>query len=221
MQDLGVFKKDISDAIKKYPKLSFSWGADNVPNLKGEIDIFYDNGENFVSFGVLIVFPENYPFFYPSVWEIGGMFPKSEEYHYLSDGALCLDVRQQIAVKSKNGIKTSDFIDAVLIPNLAWRYCLLNKIPFDKKDYKHGLDGIIEHYEEILETNDIYFILACLIAVTANKLPDRNDPCFCGKKSKFKKCHETAIESLSKIPKNLLKKDISEIYIFLKNKSKV
>lgn len=218
MRDLGVFKKDISDTLIKYPKLNFSFNNDGNIILRGEIDIFYDNGDNYVSFQVIIEVSKKYPYTYPMVWEIGKMFPKEQEFHYLYNAALCLDVKQSIAIKAKKGIKLTDFIAKDLIPNLAWRYCLLNDIPFDKKEYEHGLKGVIQEYQEILGTKDDLLLFKCLRAVELNILPERNELCLCGNQKKFKNCHETSLQHISKIPINTLRSDIAEIFQFLKFK---
>lgn len=218
MRDLGVFKKDISDTLIKYPKLTLSFNNEGDIILKGEIDIFYDNGDSYVAFLVLIKISKKYPFTYPTVWEIGKMFPKEQSFHYLDNNALCLDVKQSIAIKAKMGIKIVDFIEKDLIPNLAWRYCVLKDIPFERKEYKHGLEGVIQEYQEILETQDDSFLFKCLCAVALNKLPERNETCLCGNQKKFKNCHETSIQHISKMPINILRSDVTKIYQFLKFK---
>ena len=131
---------------------------------------------------------------------------------------MCLDVKQSIAIKAKKGIKIFDFIEKDLIPNLAWRYCVLNNIPFEKKEYEHGLKGVIQEYQEILETENDPFLLKCLCAIVLNKLPERNEPCLCGKQKKFKNCHEVSIQHILKMPINILRSDTIEIYQFLKSK---
>lgn len=217
MQNLGVFKKDVSDVLIKYPKLSLLFDDKGLPCLKGDIGIFYDNGENSVWFKVRIEIAQNYPFCYPNVWEIGGMFPKKESFHYLDNESLCLDSRPNIILKIQKGIKIIDFIDNILIPNLAWRYCLLEGIPFDKKEYKHGVKGIIQAYKEILQIEDDRVLILCFLSVVNNKIPDRNGrPCICSKDIKYKKCHEALINNLLQIPKPVLMKDFLAIANYLK-----
>ena len=222
MQNPGEFKKEVSDTLLRYPKLTLLCNSKGLPCLKGIIDIDYNNGENAISFDVLIEFPLNYPFWYPSVWEVGGMFPKEQDFHYLDNDALCLDAKQNIFLKSRNGINVSDFIEGVVIPNLAWRYCLLEKIPFEKKEYQHGIEGTIEAYKEILNTDDDRFVMICLYTIVYERLPDRNSrPCICGKNEKYKKCHEALIQNVLTVPMSILQKDTTQIYQFLKAKSRI
>lgn len=217
MQNPGVFKKDVSDALIRHPKLFLLFDDKGFPYLKGDIDIFYDDGKGCVSFALRIMISQNYPFCYPNVWETGGFFPKENTFHYLENGSLCLDSRPNVILKILKGIKILEFIEHTLIPNLAWRYCLLEGIPFDKREYKHGVEGIIEAYKEILQISDDKVLISCFLLIVNNKIPDRNErPCICGKNVKYKKCHEELVNNLLKMPKPALMKDFSDIANYLK-----
>jgi len=209
-------KKDIALTLEQYPKLALIECSGKPPSLKGQIDIV-DDGIIIETFDVLIQYTDGFPNCYPLTYETGGRFSQSNyDLHINSDGTLCLNVEQEEALETRNGITTNDFIRKVLIPNLAWRLCRLEGLTTELKEYRHGILGIIDRYKEILKTDNVRLILVMLARTVLNQLPERNDLCFCGGQRKYKLCHQQSIESLKLIRRDLLIKHFKAINETLK-----
>lgn len=208
---MDKLKKDIALTLEQYPKLALIERPDSPPSLKGQIDIV-DDGATLETFDVLIQYTEGFPNGYPLTYEIGGRFPRSNrDLHINSDGTLCLNVEQEEALETRNGITTNDFIQKVLIPNLAWRVCKLEGLTTELDEYRHGILGIIDSYKEKLKTDNVRLILVLLGRAALNQIPERNDLCFCGSEKKYKLCHHQAIESLKLIKRDVLIKHFKAI----------
>jgi ubiquitin-protein ligase len=213
--DIRLFKQDIAHTLEQYPKLSFHNNG-QYPYLTGIIEI-YDGETILEEFNVSIFFSDKYPFEYPKVYEIRGRFPRNPIFHIYKTGNFCLDTPVNEFFKTRNGILTIDFINKVLIPNLAWRICKLENIETDLKDFSHGFEGIIETYQELLKTQDLNEILKCfqITLSKSNLIPERNNDCFCKSGKKFKNCHSTKIHLLSLLPEHFLKNHFEELLKYL------
>ena len=208
---MDKLKKDIALALEQYPKLALIERSGNLPSLKGQIDII-DDDTTIETFDVLIQYTENFPNGYPLAYETGGRFPRfSPDLHINSDGTLCLNVEQEEALETRNGITTVVFIQKVLIPNLAWRVCRVEGLTTELEEHRHGVSGIIDSYQEKLKTDNVKLILVLLGKAALNQLPERNDMCFCGSEKKYKQCHYQAIESLKLIKREILFKHFKAI----------
>lgn len=208
---MDKLKKDIALTLEQYPKLVLMDRSGKLPSLKGRIDIV-DDGTTIETFDVLIQYTETFPNAYPLAYETGGRFPRSSpDLHINSDGTLCLNVEQEEALETRNGITTINFIQKVLIPNLAWRVCRLEGLTIELKEHRHGVLGIIDTYKEKLKTDNVKLILILLGKAASNKLPRRNNICFCGSEKKYKQCHYQAIESLKLLKRDVLFKHFKAI----------
>ncbi len=209
---MDKLKKDTALTLERYPKLALTERPGKLPSLTGQIDIVAEDGTVVETFAVRIQYTENFPNAYPLAYEIGGRFPKANsDLHVNSDGTLCLNVEQDEILGTRNGISTIDFIQNVLIPNLAWRVCKLEGLTTDLKEYRHGMEGIVDSYKEKLGTDNIRLILLLIGKAALNQLPERNERCICGSEKKYKQCHYPAIESIRLINRDILTKHFKAI----------
>jgi hypothetical protein len=219
MRDLGnnnFLKKDTALTIKRYPKLSAHVSLDGTNILEGEIDLTDDNNVGIELFKVKLLYTNKFPFAYPKVCETGGRFPKNDErMHINGDGTLCLNTEPLEAIDTFHGMSTINFIEKILLPNLAWRICKLEKMDDGLKDFSHGTRGTLEAYMELLEITEPGLVLTYLSKYLENALPKRNDPCLCGIPRKFKRCHESYKSKLAHIPNNIILKHVTALKTYI------
>lgn len=209
---MDKLKKDATLTLERYPKLALTERPGKLPSLTGQIDIVAEDGSIIETFTLRIQYTENFPNAYPLAYETGGRFLKTNpDLHVNADGTLCLNVEQDEILETRNGITTIDFIQNVLIPNLAWRVCKLEGLTTDLKEHRHGVAGIVDSYKEKLGTDNIKLLLVLIGKAALNQLPDRNEPCLCGSRKKYKQCHYQAIESIRLINRDILTKHFKAI----------
>jgi len=205
-------KDDIAKTLKQFPKLTLFEREGGSPSLKGTIEIFNERSEIIDSFEVDIRFTSKFPREYPLVFETGGRFSRDNpELHFFTNESLCLNVIQEEIITTRQGISTIDFINNVLIPNLAWRVCKLEGLTTELKEYRHGLNGVIDSYKEKLNVSSNIQMVKFLGLYLLNKLPERNKPCFCGSTINFKKCHYRYLDYLKQIDSKLIRQHLLDI----------
>lgn len=194
-------QRDTASALARYPKLSPRISAVGEDVLEGEIDLTGPDGEVVESYQVKMLYTDNFPRAYPKVYETGGKFQRQRSsMHINGDGTLCLNSEPGEAIDTHRGMDTCSFIEKVLLPNLAWRTYSLEQ-PADKlAEFSHGIEGTIESYQEILQTDAPRTAIAILDAHISKSLPHRNERCLCGSGKKFKNCHQAQAGKLGAIP---------------------
>lgn len=203
------FDLDFSLCREKYPRLEILW-VDNQKFVSGFIPAINPETKKYIAiFSIKMLIPEEFPFCFPIVWDKGGIFPETADYHFNSDGTFCLDVKQNEIIKTKNGLSLQNFIDYVLIPNLMWRYCHLKGIPFAKNEWSHNFQGTEEFYLYYLDEKKIAHVIYTLGLYLGYYTFNRNDICFCKKslKRRFKHCHEKKAQKLNLIGREQVLQD--------------
>ncbi len=135
---------------------------------------------------VAIIIPEDYPDTPPVVKETGGRIPK--HFHLNPDGTLCLGT--PLEVKRKFGEEHSllGFVENLLIPFLYSHSFKqeYGEMPFG--ELSHGIEGILESYEEVFGVNDDFAVLGFL-RILADDNYRGHMPCPCGSDAKLRNCH--------------------------------
>lgn len=215
------FEIDFQACVLQYPGLK-STKRNNIVYVNGFLNVINpETKKGYVTYNIEMEIPKSFPFAFPTVYEIGGKFPKNDpdNFHTNKNGDLCLDVEASEVLKTKHGLSLLKFISNELIPNLSWRYCVLYEIPFDRKEYKHGEEGIFEFYMSFLKENNVDFLLKTINSFLNPSSVARKKECFCklnGAKL-FKYCHERKAEYLFQIGKTQVLKDYNHMDSFIKN----
>jgi len=120
-------------------------------------------------------------------------------------------------LETRLGISTLDFIKKKVIPHLAWRVAKLENFNIKLSEFDHGFRGIIQSYQILCKTEDLNEVSLCLNTAISTIFPKRNDACFCGSVNKYKYCHNSIIEQLIFLPKDLLIKHQKELANHIKS----
>lgn len=210
-------KKDLEKVLLQFPKLAIN-ESNGKTCLKGEIDIFDKEGTYWDSYFIKIVVPRGYPYAFPELFEISGKFPHVEDRHANTEGNCCLCSLQEEDIVSQKGISICDFIHRYVIPYLA------NQIYYDltgtwaNGEYKHGEDGILQYYQELLETDDLKRVYDLIILLKTSTF-HRNDDCYCGEDKKIKHCHLKQYSLFKSISLRRVDKDLGVIRLLLDSKT--
>lgn len=204
---------DVELCRLNYPSLKYLI-IDGKEIVTGSIDVKKD-GNSIERFKVKMIIKSTYPCSFPTCYEIGGKFPKSfgdNALHINPDGDLCLDIPPNERLKTKNGLLLPDFIESVLIPNLCWRYCVLNHISFDKSEHPHGSRATLDFYKKELNISNETFLMRVLEKFCGFSSFGRNHKCGCNSRMRaYKHCHERKETILRRLGINHVKSDLKQI----------
>jgi SEC-C motif len=207
-----ILDNEIRQVTARYPALKYRVSGQGETILEGEFPVKDDEGKLMDSFDIRMIYPGNFPFAYPQVCETGGRFSRQRgDLHINGNGTMCLNAPQQERIDCYYGLDTLAFFEKILIPNLSWRACVIGDIPFDRKAWGHGISGVIENYEELLQLKGAEQIVGFLKAYLSRCLPGRNDLCFCPSGKKYKLCHGRYESILVKIGDAMLRQQITEM----------
>lgn len=209
-----MYENEMVD-IRKYPDLHFQHSEDDL-FIIGKYK-FRSNIENESPlqdiYNLKITFPNNYPFSYPTVYELDDKIPK--DYHKHIDESLCLGTAVDLFLIYRKSKSISNFIENILNPYL-YRFTYIqqhNKEPFS--DRSHGVRGIFESYSEFLQIKDLRIIID-FIYIALNKGYKYDMSCPCKSDRTFKKCHGKKALYLEELPYDYLKDDFMLLSNLLK-----
>ncbi len=206
--------KDLNEVLEIFPKLKLLEN-DNNKSLYGEIDIF-DSENNYIdSFEIKVIIPRNYPYGFPSLFELGKKFEHVPDRHISDDDSCCVCSLQESDLVRQKGISLKDFILKYVIPYLANQLYYDSEQKWVNGDYEHGIEGILQYYKELFKTPSIEKVIELLSFFAVVKI-NRNDNCYCGVKVKLKRCHLQTYTIIKSLSKAQIKNDIYCLKYLLK-----
>lgn len=176
-----------------YPLLRVVEDAPEL-RLKGGLPVTDVTGKELGLYQVEIKFPASYPKNIPIVREIGGKIPKIADRHFNEDGAACLFVRDETYKFWPPGTTVKQFIDGPV------KDFFLGQIVFEQTgkfpgERKHGIDGILDFYEEAIGTRDPQAVIQFIEYLLHPNIKGHRK-CFCGSTLKIRDCHLTTLQAL-------------------------
>lgn len=154
-------------------------------------------------YSVEIIFLDEYPLTLPQVRETGGRIPHISDRHVNpSDGTACVCIPDEWFIHRPD----SSFLTFLRGP--VYNYFLSQKAfevsgqwPFGER--RHGVDGILDFYQECLGTNNPYVIKSYLELFTKHTVKGHWD-CPCGSGIRIRNCHHEKIATLRrKLPPHI------------------
>lgn len=198
---------DLLQLFKSNPYLSVITVGGVPSRIEGDFSEGVKRGE----FNVVINIPLNYPFGFPVLKEVGGGIPRTMDRHINEDGTCCVAVLQETIVRANKGIQVTAYVNEYVIPFLANQIYFKEYGNWCNGDYKHGNEGILQYYIELLEAKNSNEVLNILGYALNNIRLGRNDQCFCGSKKKFKACHSHKLDEINALGREQIQKDIRTI----------
>lgn len=206
----NIFSREIEPVSREFPSLNSKFD-NGVWQIQGVLPIVDGNGFKHDEYEVRIMIPSNFPKIMPLLFEIGGKIRHTPEFHINPDGSCCLTVPAKEVLILRNGLTVLDFIKKHAIPFLANHTYKQRFGEYAAGEYSHGLDGIIEFYFEVFNSNNLKIVIDGLEASIFSKIPERNSLCFCGSGTKYKKCHMKSLDTLALVSNDVLIKDLKRI----------
>lgn len=127
----------------------------------------------------------------PEVWDIGNHIDDSYVHRY-HDGKLCLETDAFIALGFYNGNSLLQWMENIVEPYyFSYEYYTrFGEFPFGERG--HGLNGIVETYQEVFKEQDIIKVCKLLHAISQRKYRGHL-PCPCDSGVITRKCHGKCI----------------------------
>jgi hypothetical protein len=201
-----IFCSHIPETSQRFGKLCQFNDDNGKIFLRGELDVIDNTGKFWESFEVEIHHVDGFPFKFPDVYEVGGKIPRIGDWHIYEDThTCCITVPPDELIKCRNGIRLVNFVESEVLPYFFNQTHRRVEGYYVHGEYSHGYHGIIEFFDNELKTGGNIRKVISLISSIANiQKPDRTATCFCGSKSKFRKCHRQAYEKLILIGRDQL-----------------
>lgn len=192
-----------------FPDLHYKVKA-GVVYLVGSIviDTTINNKKIYDSFIVKIIFPNDYPDMYPTAFEPAHKIPA--HFHTNPDYSLCLGTDLEVGMIFYPDKSINNFINRLLLPYLIGFIYFRDYGVLPYGERLHGIDGKLEYYKEIFDTNDVHSILKFLNAIRKGKLRGHH-LCPCGSGKFFRNCHWSITQKLFIIPQKLITEEIKSL----------
>ena len=210
-----IFEAQLSEAVKRYPKLGIEQGEAGC-FLRGMFDVIDDEGQLWESFEIEVRHAHGFPMRFPKLYEVGGKIPRIDAWHVNpGDGSLCITVpaEERLACLEVGGLTVIDFIERYARPHLANQAFRKRKGCYVNGEYSHGDKGILEYYQHQLGVKEPKAVASLLRQIAAGKKPDRRSKCFCGSGKKFRHCHRAIWERFEALGKEILDREAMQIYL--------
>src|ERR1700674_262907 len=185
--DSALYEKEKSEVESHYPDLHFVIAGDFV-RVCGTFPVLSE-GQVLDRYSVELQLARDHPKSLPIVREVGGRIPQYADRHINGhDGAACVllpDERWRVwppgssLLKFLTGPVHTFFLAQSLVE-------LGDPWPFEK--LKHGAEGVVQYYRELLETSDLRVISTFLEYLAAKKIKG-HWPCPCRKGGLLRHCH--------------------------------
>lgn len=187
MTGYELFRYECKDVKVLHTGLHLEETLEGLPALSGILSI--KNGTEIIdTYSVKIIPQPDYPNRFPSVFETMGKIPNNIDWHVFSDGHFCLCTIPEELLKCKKGFSLFDFIETEVKPYL-FNQTFRREYGFFNHERKHGFEGELDSYMEILGMNNIMDIALFFNFLIKRNEQSRTEKCFCGSGKKYRHCH--------------------------------
>ena len=210
----NFFLNEQKSLSKEYPELLFKRKNNQIymiGNLR--FNATFDEITIEDEYKIEIIFPDDYPDSPPTVKEIGEKIDR--DYHKNSDNTLCLETEVEVYRRFSANKNIVHFINNLLVPYL-YRYSFIKKYGSDPfPDRRHGVNGIIDYYEEKFGVDEIPKIIEILKHILKRKYRGHH-MCPCGSHKRIRNCHAPTVVEIQKVPNKCIKTDFARLLAYHK-----
>ena len=183
----------IEEALGKFQPLMRLIREDGPIVIEGRFQL--DSSKGFIdAYEVRVELTERFPNQEPTVFEIGGRIPVSNDRHVNPGGNCCITVWESWLAEDVdhsfggfiNGPMREYFLNQFFFENTGkWRF----------GERAHGTPGLVEAYAEALDVQPNQEMVLRYLQSLAGK-PKGHLPCPCGSGKILRKCHQTELHAL-------------------------
>jgi hypothetical protein len=190
----------VQEAVQTaYPSLHFTT-MNGVVFMRGSFPLT-DGTTVLDRYSIEVEFATDHPQGVPKVREVGGRIPRTVDRHIVdASGLACLFVPDERAWLYPVNATVLDFLNGPVRSFFLSQslFELEGRWPFGQRS--HGIQGILEFYAEVLETQDVKLILEYLDLLKHREIRG-HWRCPCGSGRRLRDCHLLKIVNLhAKIP---------------------
>lgn len=195
-----------SDLLVRYPNLHLFIEPDGSAAVRGTFPVLSSEGRVLDRYQVSIELPRDYPRGLPIVREVGGRIPWMADFHANADGVACILLPDDRWRCFLEGAPFVQFLDGPLHNFFLGQSLVALGEGWPFGQWSHGMNGVREYYQWLLETEDTATIMRYL-EVLAKLNYKGHLPCPCGSGEKIRRCCRARIVDLrNKIPPNVARK---------------
>lgn len=217
MDSYRKFIKEIPVVIAKFSRLEKVELPDKVI-LRGDIDLFAEEGELVDTYQIEIHPKEDYPKSYPLVFETGGRLPHNIDWHVYDDGHWCIGTPAEEAIECAMGITLESFI-LKEVQGFLYSQTFRQKNGFFYRERSHDVIGSLEYYKDFLELPNVLEAYKAIRKLVSDNEQKSTSKCFCGSNKKYKKCHRRRMRILNRTSRPIIMANIGRIEQILNQSS--
>lgn len=173
--------------------------------------LLVDGQEVVDRYKVEIEVPKTYPKGIPVLREVGGRIPRDLNRHVESDGKACVFLPDEYCYRHPDGMDLIDFLKGPVLGFFVGQSLVECGQPWPQGERRHGEDGVIEFYGELLGTNDRR-VIRCYLEVLAAEQLRGHWECPCGGGKRIRQCHrERLVELRTRISRSVARGSLARI----------
>lgn len=147
---------------------------------------------------VRVEFPDDYPKGEPRAYDAANRFPHTADRHFYPDGRCCLWLPPESRWNQSDHEGLCRFLEEVAVFfDRQLVYDAEGKGTWPGEQRGHGYNGYAEFVQELLGGDQQLLILLAPIFANVSGI-GRNSQCPCGSGLKYKKCHMSTVEEISR-----------------------
>lgn len=184
--------------------------AETFPDLAYRIDegvgrVFLDGTITLVAecgvptpIAVRVEFPADYPQGEPRIFEVAERFPHVSDRHFFEDGQCCLWLPPESRWNPDDPDGLCRFLEvAAVFFDQQLVYEAESRGEWPGAQHSHGDEGYLEFVHETLGGGrDLLTVFAPVLLGHKTGHVQSNDPCPCGSRRKYKRCHKQRVEEV-------------------------
>ncbi|MDY6854194.1 MAG: hypothetical protein SWO11_05735 [Thermodesulfobacteriota bacterium] len=163
--------------------------------VHGTYSIHVPDTDRDIEYGIVIVFPNDYPKHPPELFCNDPKLPINNiDRHIMKDGAACLGVRSEMNSRWRSNPTIVYFIENMVAPFLVWQEhfdAFQEPPPWGERS--HFGRGIREFYAELLGMPVEADIIGFMNLLARKNHPKGHEPCPCNSGSQLRNCHRDRI----------------------------
>jgi hypothetical protein len=167
--------------------------------LTGRFEIWHED-EQVEAFEIEVALSPESPRSLPVVRELGGRIPQDKDLHHVNDdGTLCVLLPDYFLMYHPEGMTLAEFMKGPLRSHLGGQAAVLRGKPWPAGEWAHGLEGVVQLYQQVLGVSDPRKLFLLLQSEASNR-SQRQAKCQCGSGKKRRHCHSKDLRRLGRGP---------------------
>lgn len=180
---------DVIQAHGAYCGIGYPFLLNNRWASQVTMEIIDGNGVHWGGYELLILFPTEYPYELPLLYELEGRIKFTASWHRNSDLSCCIGPWVTEMMKYNGEVNFLDWMNRSAYPYLANHFHKERHGHYINGEYPHDLGGIAQAYMELWGVS-LTGAVQRLELVTKAVPQSSSAICFCGSGKPYRKCHD-------------------------------